>query len=213
MRPNVGRTERSQPKTSPMISAPPLAVRLRGRPPTVTERRPRSRRERSRGRRRRRRSRSTASRCSREPFRRARCPSASRDLEEVAPVHDRTGREGHFLGPRTCFTRTMPRPCSSARSASVRSAARVRHDSVHRRDRKVEKLPDRVSRRRRRRSARNGRAAGPRRRRRPPLASNVSGAASRSVSPRRRRSTKTRSGAKDASKSDTRRPSRDSGRT
>ena len=36
MRPNVGRTERSQPKTSPMISAPPLAVRLRGRPPTVT---------------------------------------------------------------------------------------------------------------------------------------------------------------------------------
>ncbi len=33
MRPKVGRTERSQPKTSPMMSAPPLAVRLRGRSP------------------------------------------------------------------------------------------------------------------------------------------------------------------------------------
>ena len=38
IRPNVGRTERSQPKTSPMMSAPPLAVRLSGRPPTVTVR-------------------------------------------------------------------------------------------------------------------------------------------------------------------------------
>ena len=38
--PNVGRTERSQPKTRPMMSAPPLAVRLSGRPPTVTVRRP-----------------------------------------------------------------------------------------------------------------------------------------------------------------------------
>ena len=30
MRPNVGRTERSQPNTSPITSAPPLAVRLSG---------------------------------------------------------------------------------------------------------------------------------------------------------------------------------------
>ena len=35
MRPKVGRTERSQPKTSPMMSAPPLAVRLRGRSPIL----------------------------------------------------------------------------------------------------------------------------------------------------------------------------------
>ena len=34
MRPKVGRTERSQPKTSPMMSAPPLAVRLIGRSPS-----------------------------------------------------------------------------------------------------------------------------------------------------------------------------------
>jgi len=35
IRPKVGRTERSHPKTSPRISAPPLAVRLRGTPPRV----------------------------------------------------------------------------------------------------------------------------------------------------------------------------------
>jgi hypothetical protein len=37
MRPNVGLTERSQPKTSPMISAPPLAVSESGRSPTVND--------------------------------------------------------------------------------------------------------------------------------------------------------------------------------
>ena len=42
MRPKVGRTERSQPKTRPMMSAPPLAVRLSGTPPTVTDSRPNS---------------------------------------------------------------------------------------------------------------------------------------------------------------------------
>ena len=31
IRPNVGRIERSQPNTSPMMSAPPLAVRLSGK--------------------------------------------------------------------------------------------------------------------------------------------------------------------------------------
>ena len=36
MRPKVGRTERSQPKTRPMTRAPPLAVRLRGRSPTLS---------------------------------------------------------------------------------------------------------------------------------------------------------------------------------
>ena len=35
MRPNVGRTERSQPKTSPMMRAPPLAVRVSGTPGDV----------------------------------------------------------------------------------------------------------------------------------------------------------------------------------
>ena len=37
MRPNVGRTERSQPKTSPMMSAPPLAVSVSGTPATSTD--------------------------------------------------------------------------------------------------------------------------------------------------------------------------------
>ena len=37
MRPKVGRTERSHPKTRPMMSAPPLAVRLSGRPPIVDD--------------------------------------------------------------------------------------------------------------------------------------------------------------------------------
>ena len=37
MRPNVGRTERSQPKTRPMMSAPPLAVSVSGTPATLTD--------------------------------------------------------------------------------------------------------------------------------------------------------------------------------
>ena len=42
IRPNVGRTARSQPNTRPMIRAPPLAVRVSGSPPIVTESRPTS---------------------------------------------------------------------------------------------------------------------------------------------------------------------------
>ena len=42
IRPKNGYTDRSQPNTSPMIRAPPLAVRVSGRPPTVTESRPTS---------------------------------------------------------------------------------------------------------------------------------------------------------------------------
>ena len=40
MRPNVGRTDRSHPNTSPMISEPPLAVRLSGKPPILTDSKP-----------------------------------------------------------------------------------------------------------------------------------------------------------------------------
>ena len=42
MRPKVGRTERSQPNTRPMMSAPPLAVRLIGRSPSWSVRAPKS---------------------------------------------------------------------------------------------------------------------------------------------------------------------------
>ena len=42
MRPKVGRTERNQPNTRPMMSAPPLAVRLKGRVPTISVSDPRS---------------------------------------------------------------------------------------------------------------------------------------------------------------------------
>ena len=40
MRPNVGRTDRNQPKTRPMMSAPPLAVSVSGTPATLTDNMP-----------------------------------------------------------------------------------------------------------------------------------------------------------------------------
>ena len=42
MRPNAGNTERSQPNTSPMMSAPPLAVSVIGSPAIFTVSRPTS---------------------------------------------------------------------------------------------------------------------------------------------------------------------------
>ncbi len=123
IRPNVGRTERSQPKTSPMMSAPPLAVRESGMPPTLTERSPTS-------------PPTTMPRPTKTTSvaldGRSTYPSAlpARSTSRAAPASvirsprlmTVEGTNGISSPPRTSFESATPRPCFSAISASVRSA-------------------------------------------------------------------------------------------
>ena len=209
MRPKVGRTERSQPKTSPMMSAPPLAVRLRGRSPTVR----------------------------RERAQEAAHQDAEAHEHDVGlaggPLHVAEGlpgaldvglgarragagrrgsgrvraRRGSPRRPRTSFISTTPRPCSAATSARVRSAISCFvTDHVQRGHGEVEQRPvlDLLA---------EGRVRGeehvPARRDGRDVARSEDGPAARprgSPSPRRIRSTKTRSGAKERSTSATERP-------
>ena len=144
MRPNVGRTERSQPKTSPMIER---AAAGREAQRQVAhrdgEQRPRGRRSGCRGPRRPRRSRSRVARCSRAPARPLDVVLRAGEPQQVAAIHDRARRERDLLAAADELQKdhTPAVLLGDLGEACDRATVRSRHDHVERGQREIEQLP------------------------------------------------------------------------
>ena len=188
------------------MSAPPLAVRLSGRSPTisVSERR-RGRRAGCRGRRTRRRSRSTAARCSRAPARRARRRARAPAMRSRSPrFTHRVGRERDLLAAADELRagRRRGRAPRPARRACGRRASRFVTTTSSAATGKSSSSRSSTSSRRRRRSTSSTWRRAPTTTT-SPACSTVSGVGVDDPVPRRTRSTNTRSGANERSSSAT----------